>query len=93
MSEHDDPCIMNMFISNLYRNISCRTREQRVFFRSLSYCGIMYVRLTNMLCSWGKIGYYFLFNKGGQLAEWLRHWTLNHEIVGLSPAERLVFCT
>ncbi len=30
---------------------------------------------------------------GGQLAEWLRHWTPNHEIVGLSPAVRLVFCT
>ncbi len=25
---------------------------------------------------------------GGQLAEWLRHWTLNHDIVGLSPVVR-----
>ena len=23
---------------------------------------------------------------GGQLAEWLRHWILNHEIMGSSPA-------
>ncbi len=30
---------------------------------------------------------------GGLLAEWLRHWTLNHEIVGSSPAVRLVFST
>ncbi len=26
---------------------------------------------------------------GAQLAKWLRHWTLNHEIVGLSPGVRL----
>ncbi len=28
---------------------------------------------------------------GGLLAERLRHWTLNHEIVGSSPSIRLVF--
>ncbi len=31
--------------------------------------------------------------QGGLLAQWLRHWTLNHEIVGSSPAVRLVFST
>ena len=36
---------------------------------------------------------YSKMNVWGQLAEWLRHWTLNHEIVGSSPAVRLVFCT
>ncbi len=36
---------------------------------------------------------YGLGQPGGRLAEWLRHWTLNHEIVGSSPAVRLVFCT
>ncbi len=29
----------------------------------------------------------------GQVAEWLRHRTLKHEIVGSSPAVRLVFGT
>ncbi len=27
---------------------------------------------------------------GGPLAEWLRHWTLNHEIIGSSPSIHLV---
>ncbi len=31
------------------------------------------------------------FYLGGLLAEWLRYWTLNHDIVGSSPAVLLVF--
>ncbi len=29
---------------------------------------------------------------GGRMAEWLRYRTLNHEIVGSSPAKNKVFC-
>ena len=34
---------------------------------------------------------YYVYYVGGPLAEWLRHWTLNHEIVGSSPVIHLVF--
>ncbi len=51
-------------------------------------------RTASNLAACGELRRYRLsITNIGLLAEWLRHWTLNHEIVGSSPAVHLVFST
>ncbi len=38
------------------------------------------------------MGYHEVQFGEGRMAEWSRCWTLNHEIVGSSPAMHYIFC-
>ena len=68
-------------------------KREKSYFHSSTMSHVKFVEVNSGIIVLNLVSNIICIVKEGQLVEWLRHWPLNHEIVGSSPSVRSVFCT